>query len=163
MAKLNAFAIAVQNLIEQPGVATAPAVYGLLGVTNVEETALPAAVLQYLVGQVAQHFPLQIAGVLELVEQPVVELAVEPVIDVEPRLGRGKAADHRSPAGAVARGEQVLDVGEGEATVPPQHGIVESFVEIEHPVDALRLLQRHGDLCAHDVRHQRQSRAAFLT
>ncbi len=92
----------------------------------------------------------------------MVEFAVEPVVDVQTRFSRGLAADDQTAAGAVARSQQVLDIGERKAAMAPQHGIVESFVEVKHPVDALRPLQSHNDLGPHDVRHQGQSQAALL-
>ena len=67
-------------MAEQPVVAAAPAVNGLLGVAHVEERAV--RILDDFVDQITDRGPLHVAGVLELIEQPVVQVAVEPVVDV---------------------------------------------------------------------------------
>ena len=82
MTLINALAVVIENGTEQPWIPTAPTVNRLLHIPNIKQTASPAVILKNLIKKVVQHSPLQITGVLKLVQQPVIQLTVQAIIDV---------------------------------------------------------------------------------
>jgi len=75
--------IAFMDVIKKPGVAAPPAVDGLLDVTYLEERAVLGDVLYHLVDKGLYDGPLQVAGILKLVQEPVVEAAIKTVVNPE--------------------------------------------------------------------------------
>ena len=99
-----------QDLAKELGVAPAPPVDGLLDISNVEEAALAAAILQDLIGEIPKDLPLQIAGVLELVEQPMVESAVQTIVNVQTFILPRSSAKECAAAVGVIGSQKILSI-----------------------------------------------------
>ena len=93
------------HTVEQPGIAAAPLVNGLLLIADAKERALTAWILHHLVDEIFHRPPLYGAGVLKFIEQPVVKLAVQAVLKIEPI--RGLASEQHT---AITRREQQRQV-----------------------------------------------------
>ncbi len=130
-------AVAGEDVVEETVVAVAPEVEALLRVADVEKGAAAGGVLDDFVDQVGDDLPLRAAGVLEFVEEPVVVLPVE--AEVHELAGLG--IDALQGRAGTGRGEQVGEIGEGEAAGTPDELIVAFVVGLQDAVDALGVLE----------------------
>ena len=151
-----------EYLSEEAGIPAAPAVNRLLHIADVEQAALATGILQDFIYEVGERFPLQIAGILKLIEQPVVESAVKTVIDVKPGVLPCYSTQHRSAAVLIGWGQQVLHIVEGELAAMTHHAVVEMLVLIQYAKETSCLLQRGEEFCVHDVGNQRQRQTTLF-
>ena len=139
--------IAFEDVVEEARVAAAPGVDRLLHVPDLEERALLRNVLHRFVNQWFDDGPLQVAGVLELVEEPVVVASIEAVIDAQAIECVGLLAqDGGGLRVQVASGEDDLKIAEGEPPAASHERGVAAFVLVEHMPDTLRAFQVNLDL-----------------
>ena len=94
--------------------------------------------------------PLNIAGVLKLIEQPVIKCAVETVLEIQPV--RPITAEQHTPLG---RGEQNRQIAKHQPTGPAHPEVVLFFERVQQPVNPLRAgkpqLQFPGNAVAQDT------------
>jgi hypothetical protein len=140
------------NVIKKPGVAAPPGVDGLLDVPYLEERAVLRDVLYHLVDEGLYDGPLQVTGILKLVEEPVVETTVKTVVNPEAFKVVGFLAEDGCGLGMeVAAGQDDLQIAEGELATAADEGGVISFVLVEHVPDTLCTFEVDGNLVGNEA------------
>ncbi len=141
--------VVFQDSPEKLWFSAAPAIDGLLNVTDVKETACPGTVLQNLIDQIFNSLPLRETGVLELIDQPMVMMTVQPVIDVQPVR---RCFGNLFCQGALVKHK--FYVIERQIPFPAHRIAVLLFIHPEHPIQPPGFFQAHVQRFGDDILQQ---------